>query len=194
MSPSATTSPDSLVVSSDENARSRTSSGSWLRHQYLLTLTGAGGVGKTRLALQVAAQVFEVFKDGVWLVQLASVSDPSLVPQTVASALGVREQAGRPLQATLVDHLQAKHALLLVDNCEHLLTACATLVEALLVVCSSLRSLAASREPLGLTGELIYRVPSLSFPDLHDGCPVAWLRVRRVRKSSGVCTRRSKCT
>ncbi len=172
MSPSATTSPDSLVVSSDENARSRTSSGSWLRHQYLLTLTGAGGVGKTRLALQVAAQVFEVFKDGVWLVQLASVSDPSLVPQTVASALGVREQAGRPLQATLVDHLQAKHALLLVDNCEHLLTACATLVEALLVACSSLRSLATSREPLGLTGELIYRVPSLSFPDLHDGVSV----------------------
>src|SRR5207302_802139 len=87
----------------------------------LLTLTGSGGCGKTRLALQVAAELLDQCADGVWLVELAPLSDPALVPQTVASALGVREEPGRPLNATLTDFLRGKQALLVVDNCEHLL-------------------------------------------------------------------------
>src|SRR5262249_24760727 len=131
----------------------------------LLTLTGSGGCGKTRLVLQVAADVLEEFPGGVWLVELAPLADPALVPQTVAAALGVREEPGRPLTATLVDYLRPKHALLLLDNCEHLLAACAHLMDHLLRGCPKLRILASSREGLGIAGELTYRVPSLSLPD-----------------------------
>jgi predicted ATPase/DNA-binding SARP family transcriptional activator len=131
----------------------------------LLTLTGAGGCGKTRLALQVAADLVEEYADGVWLVELAALADPVLAPQTVASALGVREQPGRPLSQTLVDHLKPRSLLLVLDNCEHLLAACAHLAEGLLRGCPNLRILATSREGLGLVGEQTYRVPSLSLPD-----------------------------
>ena len=133
----------------------------------LLTLTGAGGAGKTRLGLRVAAEVLEEFPSGVWLVELAALSDPTLVPLTVASALTVREQPGRPLVATLTDYLQPKQLLLLLDNCEHLLSACAHLADALLRACPHLRILATSREGLGIGGELTYRVPSLSVPDVR---------------------------
>ncbi len=132
----------------------------------LLTLTGSGGCGKTRLALQVAAELAESFKDGVWLVELAPLSDPALVPQTVASALHVREQPGRPLLATLSDYLAHKDLMLVLDNCEHLVAACAPMVEALLRACPSLRIMATSREPLGVAGETTWRVPSLPLPDL----------------------------
>src|SRR5439155_4023024 len=88
---------------------------------HLLTLTGSGGCGKTRLALQVAAEVAEQFAEGVWLVELAALTDSALVPQTVATALGVREEPGRPLTATLTDTLRSKSLLLVLDNCEHLL-------------------------------------------------------------------------
>ncbi len=134
----------------------------------LLTLTGTGGSGKTRLALHVAADLLEEFPDGVWLVELAPVLDPALVPQTLATVLGVREEPGRALAATLIDYLKSRQVLLVVDNCEHLLDACAQLVESLLHACSSLRALATSREPLGIQGELTYRIPTLSVPDPRE--------------------------
>jgi predicted ATPase/class 3 adenylate cyclase len=131
----------------------------------LLTLTGAGGCGKTRLALQVAADQVDQFANGVWLVELAALADPELVPQTVALALGVREEPGRSLTETLTDYLRSRALLLLLDNCEHLLAACAQLADALLRGCPHLRILATSREALGIGGEQTFRVPSLSAPD-----------------------------
>ena len=131
----------------------------------LLTLTGAGGSGKTRLALQVAADILDQYPDGIWQVEFASIADPTLVPQMVASALGVPEQPGRPLTQTLVDYLRPKSTLIVMDNCEHLLSACARFAAALLQACPSLRIMATSREGLGIGGELTYPVPSLSLPD-----------------------------
>jgi predicted ATPase/class 3 adenylate cyclase len=138
----------------------------------LLTLTGSGGCGKTRLTLQVAADLLEEHPDGVWLVELAALADPALVTQTAAAALGVREEAGRPLIETLVDYLKPKALLLVLDNCEHLLSACAQLAEHLLRACPQLRMLATSREGLGIAGELTYRVPSLSLPEPRQLPPV----------------------
>jgi predicted ATPase/class 3 adenylate cyclase/DNA-binding CsgD family transcriptional regulator len=132
----------------------------------LLTLTGAGGCGKTRLALQVAAELVEYYPDGVWLVELASLSEAPLVPQTVATILGVPEQPDRPLSETLAEYLRSKSLLLVLDNCEHLLSACARLADVLLRKCPTLGILATSQEPLGIAGELICPVPPLSLPDL----------------------------
>jgi predicted ATPase len=131
----------------------------------LLTLTGPGGTGKTRLSLQMATDLLTDFPDGVWLVELAPIADPALATQALAMVLGVREEAGRPLLATLADHLRPRRALLLLDNCEHLIDACARLADDLLRACSEVRIVASSREPLGLTGEVVYRVPPLSVPD-----------------------------
>ena len=131
----------------------------------LLTLVGAGGVGKTRLALQFAAEVLDAYRDGVWLVELAPVADPALVPQTVATVLGLKEQPGKSLTQTLTEHLKHKQLLLLLDNCEHLVDACATLADTLVCQCPGVRVLATSRQALGITGEQTYRVPSLSLPD-----------------------------
>ena len=133
----------------------------------LLTLTGAGGCGKTRLALAAADELVDTFEDGVWLVALAPLADPSLVPQAVASTLGLREQTGRSLTRTLSDSLASKRVLLVLDNCEHLIEACAELAESLLRSCSGLRVLATSREALGITGEVAWPVPALSLPDLR---------------------------
>ena len=135
---------------------------------YLLTLTGSGGCGKTRLALEVATQLVGEYEDGVWVVELASLSDPALVPQEVASALNVSEQPDRSLSDTLSDYLKSKSTLLILDNCEHLIGACATLTENLLRSCPDLKIIAGSREALGIPGELTYRVPSLSLPDPED--------------------------
>jgi predicted ATPase len=135
----------------------------------LMTLSGMGGSGKTRLALQAAADLLEAYSDGVWLVELAALEEPLLVPQAVATALGVPERPGRPLTATLIEHLRSRSLLLILDNCEHLLAACAQLVDALLRACPSVRILATSRERLGLTGERVYPVPSLSLPPVVDG-------------------------
>jgi DNA-binding SARP family transcriptional activator len=133
----------------------------------LLTLTGSGGCGKTRLALEVAADLHlrQEFADGVWWVELAALADPALVTQAVASALGVPEQPGRLLRETLLDYLRPKNLLLALDNCEHLVAACAQLVEELLRACPELKLLATSREPLSIAGETTWLTPSLSLPD-----------------------------
>ena len=134
----------------------------------LLTLTGVGGTGKTRLALQAAADELDTFSDGVWLVELAPLSDPGLVPQSVATALGVSEEVGRPRLATLTDALRARHLLLLLDNCEHVIEACARLAEGLLRACPKLKILGTSREALRIAGETTCQVPSLAFPERVD--------------------------
>jgi hypothetical protein len=139
-----------------------------LKATRLLTVTGPGGTGKTRLALQTAADVLEGFAVGVWLVELAPLANPVLVVQALASTLGVREQPGRAYLDSLLDYLRAKSALLLLDNCEHLIDACAHFATALLSGCPRLKILASSREALGVAGETIYRVPSLSLPDPHQ--------------------------
>jgi predicted ATPase/class 3 adenylate cyclase len=130
----------------------------------LLTLTGPGGTGKTRLALRLAVEELEAFTAGVWLAELAPLADPSLVPYTVAKTLGVREQPGRPILDVLCDYLRAKSMLLVLDNCEHLIDTCAQMAEALLHAVAGLRILATSREALGVPGETAYRVPSLPVP------------------------------
>ena len=131
----------------------------------LLMLTGAGGTGKTRLGFQVGAEMLEEFPDGVRAVELAPLSDPQLVPQAVASALGVPEHPGRSLTESLVHYLRPRSLLLLLDNCEHLVSACAALADALLRGCPTLRILVTSREGLRVAGELTYPVPPLSLPD-----------------------------
>lgn len=137
----------------------------------LLTLTGAGGAGKTRLALQVAADLVEQYDDGVWLIELASFSDPALVPQSVAAVLGVREQPGEPLLNSLVNYLRSKNMLLVLDNSEHLIAECARLTDTLLRSCPDLRIFATSREALGIAGETAWTVPSLSLPDAREPLP-----------------------
>jgi predicted ATPase len=134
----------------------------------LLTLTGSGGCGKTRLALAAASEVVEEFEDGTWWVALASLSEPDLLPQTVAAALGVREAQGHSLREALVEHLQNNNLLLVLDNCEHLIDACAALSDTLLHSCPGLHMLVTSREALGIAGERIWLVPSLSVPDLDS--------------------------
>jgi predicted ATPase/class 3 adenylate cyclase len=133
----------------------------------LVTLTGAGGTGKTRLSLQVAAALLEKFEDGVWFVELAPLTDPELIPQTILSAIGITEQAGQPPFALLRDYLHEKKSLLLLDNCEHLIEASAKVTNTLLDAAPSLKILASSREALGVKGELSYPVPSLSLPDIQ---------------------------
>ena len=138
-----------------------------LEDSRLLTLTGSGGCGKTRLALAAAGELSEGFEEGVWLVELAPLADPSLVAQAAAATLGVREQPGRSLTEMLSDYLASKKVLLVLDNCEHLIEACAELAESLLRFCPGLCVLATSREALGITGEVAWPVPSLSLPDLR---------------------------
>ena len=131
----------------------------------LLTLTGSGGCGKTRLGLQVVADLLEEFPDGVWVVELAPLSDPGLVPQEVASVLEVSEMPDRSLLDALSNYLRTKQLLLMLDNCEHLIETCTKLSDTLLHSCPNLKILVASREALGIAGESTYRVPSLSLPD-----------------------------
>jgi len=135
-----------------------------LAENRLVTLTGSGGVGKTRLAIQVASELLSEFPHGAWLVDLASLADPGLVPQTAATVLDVKPQGNQPVLAALTDYLRTKKLLLVLDNCEHLIEACAQLAEALLHTCPGLRLLATSREALGVEGEAAVRVPSLSLP------------------------------
>ncbi len=131
----------------------------------LLTLTGPGGCGKTRLALRAAADLQQHYRDGVWLIELASLGDPTLVVTTVATTFGLRGSSDQSLQASLVAYLRPRHILLVLDNCEHLIAACASLAAAILRSCPSVRILATSREPLRIDGETTFRVPSLAVPD-----------------------------
>jgi predicted ATPase/DNA-binding SARP family transcriptional activator/DNA-binding CsgD family transcriptional regulator len=141
----------------------------------LLTLTGTGGCGKTRLALEVVRDLIRTYPDGVWMVELAPLSDGALVPQAVAATLGVREQPGRPLLDTLLDSLRDKEMLLILDNCEHLIDAAARLTKSIIDSCPHLRVLTTSRKPLGVAGELSWPVPSLSTPGAQQSPTVAEL-------------------
>jgi predicted ATPase/DNA-binding XRE family transcriptional regulator len=134
----------------------------------LLTLTGPGGVGKTRLSLKVGEQVLESYAAGVWLVELAPILDPVLIPRTTAIAIGLRDEPQRPVIDMLSDYLREKQMLLILDNCEHLLASSAQLADTLLKRCPELKILATSREALGILGEAVYAVPSLQLPDITD--------------------------
>jgi predicted ATPase/DNA-binding CsgD family transcriptional regulator len=150
----------------------------------LLTLTGPGGVGKTRLALEASRELSsaETFADGVWFAGLAPLADAALLPQTTAAALGVREEPGRALLETLQESLRARRLLLVLDNCEHLVEACADLADALLHACPRLAILATSREPLNIAGETVWPVPPLSVPPrAHTWSPDGLLRLEAVR-------------
>lgn len=140
-----------------------------LRDTRLVTLTGAGGIGKTRLAQRVAGEVAPRLGDGTCWVDLAALTEPRLVPSAVARSLGVRQGQVRPLRDALSDFLRRRHLLLVMDNCEHLLDDCAVLIEALLQSAPDLRVLATSREVLGLPGETTWVVPPLSLPDVGSG-------------------------
>lgn len=131
----------------------------------LFTLTGSGGCGKTRLALQVAAETIDAYPDGVWWVDLAPLTDPDLVPTAIAAALSVRDVPMQELSITIANQLREKQILIVIDNCEHLLSSCHALADTLLQLCPSLTLFATSREPLGLPGETTWRVPSLSLPE-----------------------------
>ncbi len=153
----------------------------------LVTLTGSGGAGKTRLSLQVGAECLEQFLNGVWFVELASLTEPSLIVGAVMSALGLHEKDNDT--HALTRYIESQSLLLILDNCEHLIEDCARLVETLIQSCSKLRVLASSREALGIAGEHPYRVPSLPFPDLKHlpsldeiaACESVQLFVERVR-------------
>jgi class 3 adenylate cyclase len=123
---------------------------------HLLTLTGSGGCGKTRLSLQVAAELLDTFTGGVWFVELAPLSDPATVPSAIATALGVREDPSKPVLNSIADRLHDKTALLILDNCEHLISAVAEVVNTLLRACPNLRIIGSSREALGISGETVW--------------------------------------
>jgi predicted ATPase/DNA-binding SARP family transcriptional activator len=142
-----------------------------LAERRLVSLIGPGGCGKTRLALAVAHEMVEGFEDGVWWVELASLSEPKLVAGAVVSALGVREAPDLSPTEMLVEHLEPRKALLVLDNCEHLIEGCAVLADALLRSCPNLGILATSREPLRIAGESTWPVPSLSLPDSQQRPP-----------------------
>jgi non-specific serine/threonine protein kinase len=167
-----------------------------LRKDRLLTLTGVGGCGKTRLALEAARTLSSQFEDGAWLVELAPLRDEAQVPQAIASTFGVREVPTQPLLRTLVASLKLRRVMLVLDNCEHLLDGCARLVDALLSGCPGVQVLATSREALGLTGEVSWRVPSLPVPpsqplptpDAAESYAASKLFVERARAASSSFT------
>lgn len=135
----------------------------------LVTLTGAGGCGKTRLAIQIADMIGNNFADGVWLVDFAPLREPGLVPQLVAQALGLQPSPTQPLNESLLEFARKKQMLFILDNCEHLAAACAQIAQQLLATATGLNILTTSRQPLAVSGELIYPVPGLAWPSLDSG-------------------------
>ncbi|MFT3817148.1 MAG: tetratricopeptide repeat protein [Rubrivivax sp.] len=135
-----------------------------LARSRLLTLLGMGGIGKSRLSVQVGAELLDEYPDGVWLVELAPLADPLLVPQALASVLGVKEDAGRSVLDALLAHVRDKTLLVILDNCEHLVHACADLAKRLLQAGAGVKLLASSRDALQVAGETIYQVPTLDVP------------------------------
>src|SRR5947207_7105513 len=153
-----------------------------LREARLVTLHGVGGLGKTRLSLQVAADVLDEYPDGVWFVELAPITDAQLVPQAVASVLGVKEEAGRPVTEALVKFVKDRALLLILDNCEHLTATCAELANELLRAGAQVKILATSRESLRIVGETLYALPPLAAPEPRDALtPIALARFEAVR-------------
>jgi predicted ATPase/class 3 adenylate cyclase len=140
-----------------------------LEKNRLVTLTGSGGVGKTRLSIRVASELLDGYPNGVWVAELASITDPALVAKTLCAALGLELHGNMSPEDILTSYLHSKKLLMVVDNCEHLIDTCAQLCETLLYACPNLRIIASSREALGIDGENAYRVPSLSLPNLKDG-------------------------
>src|SRR5215472_6219341 len=134
----------------------------------LVTLTGPGGIGKTRLALQVAAGAGRAFRDGAWLAELTGLRDPGLLVAEVARSLGLSDKSARWAVASLADYLQARRVLLVLDQCEHLADACAVLADALLRGCPGLRIIATSRHVLGVAGEVTVTVPPMPLPAVND--------------------------
>jgi predicted ATPase/DNA-binding CsgD family transcriptional regulator len=158
----------------------------------LVTLTGPGGIGKTRLALRLAFEVRRAFTDGIWSVQLETVRDPALIAREVARALGFTDRTTSWAVATLSEYLAGREALLVLDNCEHLLDPCAVLVETILHSCHGVRIVTTSREPLGVTGEVVVPVPAMSLPDM--AVPIDEGRLLRseagrlfLRRAADVC-------
>jgi predicted ATPase/DNA-binding CsgD family transcriptional regulator len=145
----------------DDIARVRERLAEWR----LVTLTGSGGVGKTRLSLRAAEEALGEFSDGVWFVALAPLADAGLVGMQVAVSLGIPLGSSLPILEILVNYMRDRALLLVLDNCEHLLAACAQVADTLLHACPRIRILASSREPLGIAGEAVFVVPSLPFPD-----------------------------
>jgi len=141
-----------------------------LKGHHIVTLTGSGGTGKTRLCLQVAAEVIDSFPDGVWLLELAPITDPALVPYALANLLGLRESAAanHTIAELVSSYFHSRTALVVFDNCEHLIDACVRLADLLLHSCKDLKILASSREALGIEGEMAWHVPSLSSPDIRQ--------------------------
>lgn len=158
--------------------------GRLLMEMRLLTLTGAGGCGKTRLAVQVASIMSDSFEDGVWLVELASLHDPALLPQLITQTLDIPRAREQPALETLLNHVQSKEILLVLDNCEHLIADCAQLAQQILSQTTELRILATSREPLAIAGETIYPVSGLAWPSTgtkFSGAPQDLLQYDAVR-------------
>ena len=147
----------------------------------LLTFTGTGGSGKTRMALEVATRLSDIFPDGMWLIEFASLTAPALVPQSLLTTLGLSEQDSQSTLAIISNFLQPKRALLILDNCEHLIQACAQLAESLLRACPTLHILAASREALSISGETLYLVPTLTTPDPAESHLDTLLQYEAVR-------------
>ena len=163
--------------------------GELLAEHALVTVTGSGGCGKTRLAQHVAAEALGVRADEAWFVELSGLGDPGLVPGALMAAMGIQEVPGQPHTATLVAHLVDREALVLLDNCEHVLAGASALAEALVSACGRLAVLATSRQPLGVAGEVVWRVPSLSLPEAgalgalesSEAARLFWDRARSAR-------------
>jgi predicted ATPase/DNA-binding CsgD family transcriptional regulator len=147
----------------------------------VVTLTGVGGAGKTRLALEVAGRVLAAYPDGTWFIDLTPVKDRQLLPRVFGSALGVHERPRQPMAETLIQHLSGRHLLLVVDNCEHVIEDCADLVDAIRNSCPGITILATSREPLRISGEKVWRVPLLTVPD-----PGVLTDIRELQQSEAI--------